>query len=124
MKSLRFDKMFIIQRLRENRKKHQEIYDESVVGYQKEAIKFLTQGLERIQSNPLARVSINLSVPEHHLKEYDRTILMVEQCLDTELELDEQEYSQYIQDNWTWTRNFLVGNSSYSSMAASGCQVL
>jgi hypothetical protein len=124
MKSLRFDKLFIIQRLRENRKKHEEIYAEAVVGYQKKAITMLEERLEKVKANPLEHTSVPLSVPQNHLKEYDRTILMVDQCLDVELELDEQEYSQYIQDNWTWTRTFLSSNSGYSSMAASGCASL
>jgi len=124
MKSLRFDKLFILARLRENRKKHEEIYNESVIGYQKKAIELLTERLAKVTANPLEHTSISLSVPQNHLKEYDRTILMVDQCLDLELELDEQEYSQYIQDNWTWTRGFLFGNSGYSSMAASGCASL
>ena len=124
MKSLRFDKLFIIQRLRENRKKHEEIFNESVIGYQKKAIEMLAERLEKVRANPLEHTSVPLSVPTNHLKEYDRTILMVDQCLDVELELDEQEYSQYIQDNWAWSRSFLVGNSGYSQMAASGCSSL
>lgn len=120
MKSLRFDKLFILQRLGENRKRHEDIYNEAVVGYHKKAIEALTERLQKVLANPLEHTNVTLSVPQNHLKDYDRTILMVEQCLDVELELDEQEYSQYIQDNWHWTRGFLVGNSGYSSMAVSG----
>lgn len=121
MQELRFDKMFISSRLKENRKRHEEIYKEAVEGYQKKAIALLGEKLEKVRGNAIETIAIHLPVPQNHLKEYDRVILMVEQCLDIELLLDEQEYAQFIQDNWDWTRNFYTSNSNYSQTAASGC---
>lgn len=124
MKTLTFDKLFLSQRLRENRAKHEEIYNEAVLGYQKAAIEKLSEALEKVKANPQERVYFNLSYPTNHLKDYDRVIMMFDQCVETEIELDQQEYSRYIQDNWEWSANFLTSNSGYSLMAASGCASL
>ena len=66
--------MFISARLKENRKKHEEVYKEAVDGYQKKAVELLTQKLEKVKNNPTEQVLIHLPVPENHLKEYDRII--------------------------------------------------
>lgn len=121
MRNLRFDKGFVSQRLKANRENHKKIYDEAVEGYQKKGLAALQEKLEKLQTNPIENLYINLHVPSNHLKEYDRAILMVDQSLDVEVELSEEDYSKYIQDNWNWTRDFLTSNSSYSGTAASGC---
>lgn len=121
MKALRFDKMFVSARLKENRETHEKIYKEAVEGYQKKAIELVTEKLEKLKTNPVESTYIHLTIPSNHLKEYDRAILMVDQSLDIEVELSEEDYSKYIQDNWTWTRDFYTSNSSYSGIAiASG----
>jgi hypothetical protein len=118
MQKLRFDKRFVSTRLKENRELHEKVYKEAVEGYQKKAIAFLNTKIEEIQKNPIANLYSNLHVPTNHLKEYDRAILMVDQSLDIEVELSEEDYSKYIQDNWSWTREFYTSNSSYSGTAA------
>jgi hypothetical protein len=120
MKTLTFDKLFLSQRLRENRARHEEIYNEAVIGYQKAAVEKLSELLEKIKSNPQEKIYFNLPYPTNHLKDYDRVIMMFDQCVESEIELDQQEYSRYIQDNWEWSQTFLTLNSGYSPMA-SGC---
>lgn len=121
MKTLTFDKLFLSQRLRENRTKHEEIYNEAVRGYQEASIKKLNELLEKIKVNPKERLFFSLGYPTNHLQDYDRIIMMFDQCIESEVELDQQEYARYIQDNWEWSAQFLTSNSGYSSMAASGC---
>jgi hypothetical protein len=118
MRSLKFDKLFVSTRLKENRASHELVYKEAVEGYQKKAIEFLKNKLEEIQKTPTVNIYASLHVPSNHLKEYDRAILMVDQSLDLVVELSEEDYSKYIQDNWSWTREFYDSNSSYSSTAA------
>ena len=118
MKTLTFSKCFLGQRLRENRAKHEEIYNEAVLGYQKSALEKLAELTAKLTNNPLERIYFNLAYPTNHLKDYDRVIMMFDQCIETEIELDQQDYSRYIQDNWEWTATFLTSNSGYSPMAS------
>jgi len=120
MKNLKFDKLFIIQRLRENRKKHEEVFNQALAGYQTKAIDELNRLIEHVKSNPEKQLYVAERAPSNHLKQYDRIILMLEQCTETEIELDEKEYTNYIQDNWEWTQHFYSSNSMYSTIA-SGC---
>jgi hypothetical protein len=36
---------------------------------------------------------------------------------DTVVELSEQEFRQYVMDDWSWKHNFLASNAMYSAAA-------
>jgi hypothetical protein len=39
-------------------------------------------------------------------------------CTESHVELSEQEFGQYVMDDWAWKRQFLLSNSAYSATAA------
>jgi len=126
MQTLKFDKMFLLQRIKENRKRHEEIFNEAIGNYRQTLIEAIEARLELVRTDEASEWHgrIDLEKPQHHIAEYDRVIMMIEHCVETEIELDEHEYAQYVMDNWTWQRGFLTSNSMYSTMAASGCAAL
>jgi len=121
MQNLTFEKAFILQRLKENRKTHKKIFNEAVVKYREEAVAALEERLEVARGDGEFDLHFNLPQPNHHLDEYDRMILMVEHCTEEVLELNEEEYGCLIMDNWQWQRSFMTSNKGYSMTAVSGC---
>ncbi|MCV0439774.1 MAG: hypothetical protein K5880_14195 [Hydrogenophaga sp.] len=145
MQILTFDKKFLLEKLTENRKRHKDIYNEALIAYRQKVL----EELERVGEDLAAKVvdlneclritredesrtdefreyyfginSVNVSKPSNHLIDYDRTILMVENCQQNDIELTEQEYTQYVMDNWDWQQQFMTSNSGWSGIAASGC---
>jgi len=114
-------KEFFLEKLKANRKQHTEIFEEAFENYTKLALELLNIALEHAQDGNVDLLALNqLQKPVNHLKDYDRAISMVENSQDGEFDLEENEYDQYIMDNWGWRRSFLVSNSTYSTLA-SGC---
>lgn len=110
------DELLVI--LKNNRSKHRAIFDEAVEGYQQKALETLNQNIEALRQNKHYRISFHLTPPEDHTKDYDRAIRMVEMSLNAQVVLDEEDFMQYVQDDWVWKRQFLVANSAYSGTAA------
>ena len=58
-----------------------------------------------------------MSAPSSHLDEYDRSIEMLNLCVDQEVQLTQEEFQCFMRDKWGWERSFLVGSSQYSASA-------
>lgn len=121
MEKLKFDKMFLLQRLGENKKRHESIFDEALAAWNIEARKQLRNRLDDFLAGSDTDLHFNLQKPTNHLTDYNRVLLMIEHSTQVEIELSESEYAQYVMDDWNWQRSFMVSNSLYSGMAASGC---
>lgn len=102
--------------LRANRAKHQEVFEEAVRGWHDHALKMLAGKEKEIRSGRLPRaITISLPAPENHVRDYDRVIRMLEMHLEDQYTLTEQEFSWYVEDNWDWKRRWTVSNSGYAA---------
>lgn len=104
--------------LKTNRDQHQTIFQQALTGYKAEAVRQLKRHLAEVESGRVKAVNVMLPVPENHTKDYDRAIRMVEMSVDTQLEIDEASFGQYVMDDWRWKRQFLTSSSAYSTAAA------
>lgn len=51
--------------------------------------------------------------PENHADDYVGTIRRLELCVENEVELDTDEFDQYVRNKWEWRGRFLASNTSY-----------
>ena len=119
MNSVTLRKADVLARVRENRQKHEQIYEEAVSGFRALAIEKLTESLEDAKAGKPVRQSLHLEEPQHRLDEYDTVVDMLEMSIDDQVELEEHEFKQYMRDDWSWKRQFLAANSTYSATARS-----
>jgi hypothetical protein len=56
--------------------------------------------------------------PEDHTRDYDRVIAMLERHQGEAIDLLEDDFAMYVQDDWAWKAQFLASNSGYSGKAA------
>ena len=117
MDDITVDKGALLAILRENREHHRAIFEEALEGYRTRAVKELEAHVERIKIGKVERVSVNLPVPEDHTRDYDRVIRMLEMHLADQVVLDEHTFQNYVEDDWSWTRQFLMSSSPYSQRA-------
>src|SRR3954468_2858379 len=108
MKNLYFNKEQVLERLRENRANHEKIFLEAQEGFKAAVIKELEARLEAARKGQGISRYLNLAEPVNQLKDYDRAIAMLEMSLDEEIELDEKQFAQYMQDDWSWKGQFLT----------------
>jgi hypothetical protein len=117
MENIRVEKKQLIEDLSRNRAKHRAIFDEAVVGYRKQAVEQLEAQIARIQKGSLLRVYVSLPAPEDYTRDYDRAIEMLKRSIEETAVLSEQDFQAYVQDDWSWKRQFLLSNSTYSKSA-------
>jgi hypothetical protein len=114
MDNLTFPKAEILKALKKNRDEHLSIVKEAQTGYRTELKKLLLSKLTDLEGGKPVDPNIRMTVPESHVDDYDRAIMMLEMSKDTELTLDQSEFQCYVRDKWQWERNFLMSNSNYS----------
>lgn len=114
----RMKKEELVKVLEENMAAHNEIFEEALEGYHKEAVGILEEHIAAIKSGKVRRVVFHLPEPEDHTKDYERVIAMIVANEDDVISLEEYEFQQYVLDDWSWKRQFLTSNSAYSATAA------
>jgi len=118
MKSVVVNKAEALAILRKNRAEHHDIFLEAVEGYKKEAVRLLEDHIKAIKEGKVRIVQVFLPQPVDYTKDYDRAIKMLEMSVNTNVELDDKSFQQYIMDDWSWKDQFIAANSTYSGKAA------
>lgn len=118
MRDITVNKVELKTKVEENRAGHRAIFDEAMEGYKKKSLELLEQHIEEVRSGKVVRIVVNLPFPEDHTEDYDRVIAMLEMSVDLEVTIDEPTFANYVMDQWSWTRGFLMSNSAYSVTAA------
>jgi hypothetical protein len=119
MEEVTVDKEDLLTRLRANRDAHRTIFSEAVVGYRDAVITALERHLDEVKNGTVRTITVNLPEPEDHTKDYDRIITMCEMNVKDQITLTQDEFAQYVMDDWRWKRQFLASNSAYSQTARS-----
>jgi len=115
MKSIKVNKPELLAVLRKNRDEHRETFLQAQAAYRETVIAVLDEELNAAKNGRLfvlARITA-LVQPSDHTDDYNRVIGMVEMDTATTVELDEREYSQYVDDNWGWMMQFANEVTSY-----------
>ena len=100
--------------------KHALAYTEAIAGYRKATVVKLQKILTAIADG--GEIPSNISPPtdrpESHVDDYKKVIGLLKLSAWECFELDEEEYDQYINDNWHWRNTFSSSCSSYASSSS------
>lgn len=103
----------LLSKLRTNRDAHHDEYAEALTGYRAKAIEELESMLAAARDGGDIKRSITAPRPESHTEDYDRIIEMVEMSVPNTTELTQQEFTQYVRDDWGWKAAFSQTASFY-----------
>ena len=103
----------LLYRLRANRDVHRALFLKALSGYRKKAIEELDAAIERIKDGSPKNVYVSLRAPDDHTRDYDRVIEMVKMDVRSEIILSEDKFASYVQDDWTWKREFVASTTEY-----------
>jgi hypothetical protein len=101
--------------LKTNRDEHRDIFLKAQKAYRQRAIEVLDQQLRLAREGKsfvLAEI-IQLAAPEDHTGDYDRAIKMLEFSVDKTVVLSAADFSNLVQDQWSWSRQWAFSNSRY-----------
>ena len=115
MRTVTVKRQKLLDTLRVNREKHIADYTEAREGYVKRAIASMQKNLKAAKNGGEVKTVIDLPVPVSFASNYDVAIAMLEWSEDLTIELDQNEFEQYVRDNWVWKNMFAAGASLYNS---------
>lgn len=116
MDTVRVNKEELLAKLRENRDQHVKDYKEAVVEYRKAALAEITTMLKQAKSktDKIAR-AVTAPEPVSYESSYTTAIRMLEMSVDEEIELDQEDFAKYVEDNWQWRGAFAANTLSYKN---------
>ena len=114
MKAIKVSKDSLLSALRANREKHAAEAKEAHEGYVIQVKAGLRKALREIKTGKIT-TSLGLHAPIDNTADYDRAIQMMEMSVDDTIELTEQEFRQYVQDEWSWRAAAALLNSTYAA---------
>lgn len=105
----------LLEKVTENRNNHRAIFEEAQTKYREFVIGELDSMLADAKAGRKVRRSVSLPEPEDHTRDYDRVIMMLKMSVDDEIELMNQEFENYVMDNWGWNASFAANTMRYTS---------
>lgn len=108
----------LLSALKANRDKHAKEFEEVQLAYERSVVEALEEALARAKDGVEFKTWFqDLTVPESHVKEYDRVIKMLEMSVKSEITIDSTQFNQYVMDEWGWRRGFEAVSAAYSKKA-------
>ncbi len=118
--SLKYNKAVLISKIEMNRAQHFQDYREALLVYHAKLGEELVRKQHQLAMAPgnsgfPKPVSGNskLATPEEHIEDYDRLLSMLSLTSQSEIELTEYQYREYVLDEWDWRRSFISNTLSY-----------
>src|SRR5690606_25863260 len=88
---------------------------EARAGYVEMARAELERKLGALKEGKIVALSFNLTVPKDFSSVYKTAISMLEAHTGETIELSADEYRHLVEDEWSWTNEFILSNAGYSS---------
>jgi hypothetical protein len=117
MKAIKINREKLLAKVKENRAKHHEIFEEALKGYKEAVVEELEEMLEEAQAGKRISHRIELVQPVDQTREYDRIVTALEMTEEPVMELNESEFKNFVMDDWHWTEQFCASNAPYSEAA-------
>lgn len=115
MEKIKVSKQRLIDSIIENRVKHSNEFSEAHYNWKVKVREAFAKKMQEIEEDNWEDLNCTayLPKPQHHLKDYDLALQMLDFSVDDEIEIEQHEFNQYVMDDWAWKAGFALTNSSY-----------
>ena len=113
MQKVKVNKKELRDIVQKNRDNHRETFLKAQGVYRTRVIEELDRMLDDAKNGRKIRRNVSLPEPEEHTEDYDRVLMMLDMSVDDTIELQWNEFMNYVQDEWGWNRTFAANTSSY-----------
>jgi hypothetical protein len=117
LETIKIEKSRLLERLKQNRKKHKAEFEQAWEGFRQRAIQNLEQRLKAAKNAKKGQkieLRVKLDVPQEHTDDYDTAIEMLDWHTEDEIALTYEDFRHYIQDEWRWKGEFVELLSGYA----------
>lgn len=111
-RTIKVDKNKLIEKIKENKKAHIEAYEKALVAYKAEALKQLSSLIKRAEEGD-TKLSLHLTTPINNADNYDKIVEMFEWEIEDFVELEQQEFNEYVQDETDFALRARASNTAY-----------
>lgn len=115
MKEIKVKRTELLDAVRKNRETHRATFLKAQAGFRARVVEALDKMLADARAGIAYQVAVGLPEPRDMTKEYDCVIAMLEMSIDEFIDISQQEFSQYVLDQWTWKAGWETSNSLYTS---------
>lgn len=122
MQTVKVNKDKLVEIMKNNLDQHKKDYREAVEGYKAAYLKEAEQHLALAKAGKPSKFvhSFKCIVPREYSSEYTTVICMLEMSVDQEIVLTQQQFLQYVRDEWNWSGHFNTTKSLYNSVGFAG----
>jgi hypothetical protein len=106
----------ILELLKKNRDEHVEMVNEAQEGFEADVKLKLEAALAAAKHHGKKGITLRMTPPVSHKKDYDTVISMLEYHTGETIELTAIDMRRYGEDRWDWTDTFLRDNAGYSAI--------
>jgi hypothetical protein len=105
-------KVDLITKIKENKENHIKEYEKAVVAYKQEALRQLRTQLEKVEEGALD-AELDLITPVNNADNYDKILEMFEWEVAEIVELQQDEFREYVQDETDFAVTARMSNMMY-----------
>ena len=105
----------LLEELRKNRGAHRDIFLKAQNGFKAAVLETVEDMLDQARQGKRVNFSVHLPAPIDQTKDYNRAIKMFEMSTESETDLEEHEFAQYVMDDWSWKDQVTMTNTAYLS---------
>ena len=114
---IRIDKANLLAILKKNRDGHRKVLEKGLADYKAVVVKELEKRIKEVLAGKQIDQYLRLIQPEDHTNDYDRVIKSLTMSLDDDVQLTQDEFAQYVDDDWGWKKQFTETTAFYSANA-------
>lgn len=117
MRTVKVKKSELVSTLKTNSDVHVREFNKAMEGYWRTAEREVEKLLDRVRNkrwDQPYQIAVSLTRPECHLDEYNTALEMLEWSTEDEVELTQQEFKQFVQDEWSWKEAFAQTTQMYA----------
>ncbi len=119
LSNIKVSKSKLLEQVDINREKHLVDFEEADKAYKLAVVEFLQKALKSAKNGDFESLRADYqhfpSKPTNHVEDYDTLIKKLEMSLDEEFTLSDDEFRQFVLDNWSWKRHFEAVSMAYKS---------
>lgn len=117
MRDVEVDKARLVEALTTNRRTHTADFELAWDGFvvkARENVEAILDELKKAPRGKAPQLHIGLAPPQDHTIDYDRALEMCDWELGETVTLTEEEFQQFVQDDWNWKHAFSLSNQLYT----------
>lgn len=116
METIKVNRVDLIAKIETNREKHEAEFNQAVEVWVKKATKALAKAAKKAEEKGWIDTDVlaGLPKPQSYLQSYEDALARLNMDVREEIELEDREFSAWVQDNWVWRGAFHANTSMYN----------